>query len=242
MGYTRYRVLQRAGCTLVISTAYLGGCADYPVDAPSANIRTGVVAGGEVHNEDHHGHEHHHHHHHECTPDASQFGGLTVCVGDVNETELPPAYAEVVVSQSHEISIYLRTTQREESQTQERIDDDTLDIVTAWVDDAKVFRSTIATLQAERYEKTDHSGGRRYVGQLSEKYRDGGDILLLAPIVRINGDRESFDLIATVPPLLDQAVQNESNSSDLRSIVKATPDSVQSRAPETNVPETHHHD
>jgi hypothetical protein len=217
----RYDLLQPMICTLIISTVLFGGCDDKGASEASAQDHHGqdahVHGHDHSHDEAHHGHGHahdhghdrghghshghgHHHHHNEVAAIASQFGGVTIGVGHVDETQLPPAYAEVVISPAHRISIYLRPSGRKAPQPLERLGGDTLDIVTAWVD-TKVLRSTIHTLHLEQEEDADRLGTRCYVGQLSKKYRDGGDIILIAPIVLINSERESFDVTLTIHPL-----------------------------------------
>lgn len=202
----RTYLLQQITCTLVISSVILAGCDNK--GAKDNHGHHGKHHGHDHHHDEaHHGHGHshghghdHHHHHDELATVASQFGGITVSVGDVDETQLPPAYAEVVITPAHQISISLRPSRRKGSQSLERLGGESLDIVTAWVD-AKILRSTIHTLHVEQEEGANPSGTRRYVGQLSEKYRDGGDMRLLAPIIRINGSRESFDVTLTIPSL-----------------------------------------
>ncbi len=208
------------------------------------------------HDEDHHEHVHrhghvhehardhgeeHHHHQDECVAEPPRFGGVTACVGDGDETQLPPAYAEVVVDHSHQISLYLGPAQDEGSQARE-IEADTLDVVMAWAHEANVFRSTIATLRSKGDQGTGQSGYRRYVGQLSKKYKDGGEVLLIAPIVHMRGERESFDLIIKVPPLRAPSEPTESNSPDLLRTIETSQERQESISAEATIVESHRHD
>ncbi len=156
------------------------------------------------HHHDHHDHDHGHHHHTILTPHSSRFGGVTLGVGNYVDADRPPLYAEVVVSPSHQISIYLWSDDTERSLPRDRVGADTLEVVTAWANNTDSFRSRPIDLKMTQDVQAGSLNTRHYTGQLPDRYQDGGALLLIAPIVRTYDGRDSFDVTITVPPLLDQ--------------------------------------
>ena len=137
------------------------------------------------------------------------------------------------------LSIYIWSNQSEPSPSKDRNDVETLEVVMDWADDAQVFQSKLLKLQLVEDDRGDQFNTLHYVGELPKKYHKGGDILLIAPIVRIHDRRESFDLIITVPPVVDREEPAEINTAAPHPTTQAL-DEVQH--PEADASEAHSRD
>ncbi len=206
MELTLWRISKRLTCLLVVGPLIVGGCNDDAQNDQEINAKADVVP-SEAHSHDHaHGHDHEHghshadghahHSHHDSVAVPSRFGGVTARAGDIG--------AEVVVNASGMASIYLWSTPINPPVISNRKEMDTLEVVSSWVEDAQVFRSTLWSLQLIEEDHDDEFDTRHYVGEFPKKYRQGGEIILIAPIVRINDKRESFDVVVNVPPQVGQ--------------------------------------
>lgn len=108
--------------------------------------------------------------------------------------------AEVVVQDAQTLSIHLRVPAKAPDATAKPDGDAPLDVVTAWAGDGRIFRSKPWELALVTEARGDQVHMRHYAGEIPSAYDRGGELLLIAPIVWVDGAREAFDITITVPP------------------------------------------